>query len=238
MAQKNIKPWVKGNTLPIAVSLQTKTAVDGKWVTEDYIPPAGSEIQAYLVGANRRYKYEYTIDGNVVSFTDPGTLPVGDYGVEIIVKEPADMNRRTFKCTEIRIHECTDQVGILPDGEMLLDATIFIQGQKGDPFTYEDFTPEEIAELQRPATEAAGMAQQAAQDANDAARLANEKAQYAEQQGDYAKNQGDYAKEKAAEIEDAKGTYQTLGDRLDAMDAETGAKMDAPTQEEFDAIFN
>ena len=231
-------PWVKGNTMPVAVPLQTKTAVDGKWVIEDYTPPAGSEINVNIVAGQRRYKYDFTLDGNVVRFTDDGHLPVGDYGVEITVKEPDDFNRRTFKCAQIRVYDCTDDVGMLPNGEMLLDAAIFIQGQKGDPFTFEDFTPEEIAELQRPATEAAGVAQQAAQDANDAARLANEKAQYAEQQGDYAKNQGDYAKEKAAEIEQAKGSYNTLGARLDAMDAATGTKMDAPTQEEFDEIFN
>lgn len=49
-------------------------------------------------------------------------------------------------------------------------------GPQGDPFTYNDFTPEQIAELQRPATEAA---------------------QTAKEQGNYAKEQGDYAKEQA-----------------------------------------
>lgn len=32
------------------------------------------------------------------------------------------------------------------------------KGDKGDPFTYDDFTPEQIADLQRPATEAAKVA--------------------------------------------------------------------------------
>ena len=40
------------------------------------------------------------------------------------------------------------------------------KGDKGDPFTYDDFTPEQIAELQRPATEAAAVANQAAENAN------------------------------------------------------------------------
>lgn len=40
---------------------------------------------------------------------------------------------------------------------------------KGDAFTYDDFTPEQIEELQRPATEAAGLADAAAQSANQAA---------------------------------------------------------------------
>ena len=51
-----------------------------------------------------------------------------------------------------------------------------IQGPPGDPFTYEDFTPEQIAELQRPATEAAATANQAAQTADHAAASATEAA--------------------------------------------------------------
>ena len=43
------------------------------------------------------------------------------------------------------------------------------KGDKGDPFTYDDFTPEQIAELQRPATEAAKVANEAADKANQAA---------------------------------------------------------------------
>ncbi len=42
-------------------------------------------------------------------------------------------------------------------------------GPKGDPFTYNDFTPEQLDELKAPAVEAAERADQAAQNANDAA---------------------------------------------------------------------
>lgn len=42
------------------------------------------------------------------------------------------------------------------------------KGDKGDPFTYDDFTPEQIADLQRPATEAAKVANEAAKKANKA----------------------------------------------------------------------
>ena len=112
MAQTNIIPWVKGNTLPLAVPLQTKTAVNDQWVTDDYTPPVGSEIRAFIVGRYKRYEYEFTLNGNVVEFTDNGTLPVGDYGIEITVKEPTDYNRRTFKCQQIRIVNCTDELGM------------------------------------------------------------------------------------------------------------------------------
>lgn len=49
------------------------------------------------------------------------------------------------------------------------------KGDKGDPFTYDDFTPEQIAELQRPATEAAAVANQAAEKANKAAESMDNK---------------------------------------------------------------
>lgn len=48
-----------------------------------------------------------------------------------------------------------------------------IKGDKGDPFTYDDFTPEQIAELQRPATEAAETANNAALFAFKAAQNIN-----------------------------------------------------------------
>lgn len=47
---------------------------------------------------------------------------------------------------------------------------------KGDPFTYEDFTPEQIAELQKPALDAAVVANAAATKANEAANSANDAA--------------------------------------------------------------
>lgn len=52
-------------------------------------------------------------------------------------------------------------------------------GPKGDAFTYSDFTPEQIADLQRPATEAAQTANQAAQNAITAGNNANTSAEAA-----------------------------------------------------------
>lgn len=46
------------------------------------------------------------------------------------------------------------------------------KGDKGDPLTYDDLTPEQIEELQRPAIEAAETANEAAKKANTAAQSA------------------------------------------------------------------
>ena len=131
MEQNERRKWVKGNTLPLAVPLCTKTAVDGEWVMADYFPPEGSVINVSIAGTFKCRQYTYELDGNVVRFTDDGSLPVGDYGIEIVVREPSNTNRRTFNGGQIRICNDTDEIGMLPDGEMLMDAAIFIQGEPG-----------------------------------------------------------------------------------------------------------
>lgn len=59
---------------------------------------------------------------------------------------------------------------------------------KGDPFTYEDFTPEQIKELQQPALEAAESANNAATEANKATKEANTAAALAETKAQEAEN--------------------------------------------------
>ena len=56
-----------------------------------------------------------------------------------------------------------------------------IKGDKGEAFTYDDFTPEQIAELQRPATEAAKVAIASAQRAEAAAESVQGAVEDAEQ---------------------------------------------------------
>jgi hypothetical protein len=84
------------------------------------------------------------------------------------------------------------------------------QGPKGDKFTYSDFTPAEIAELQRPATVAAATANTAAASANEAARNANEKAALANQA----------AQDAAAEIDKIEDIIGDLGTILDNINGE------------------
>lgn len=96
----------------------------------------------------------------------------------------------------------------------------------------------DYASVKSDAQQATSDANDAAQNANDKAGEANSAAQDANDKGTYAKNQGDYAKAKANEIEDAKGTYQTLDARLDAMDAATDDRLEAITTEQLNAIFN
>lgn len=148
---KKIK-WVYGNTLPLVVTLQEVIKTESGTTKEDYIPPTGSEIEVWAIGEFRKKQFDYTIDGNVVMFTDDGTLGVGKYGVRITVREPESRNLRSFKCDEIEIVNCSDELELgefVQNGAVVLEAMPFFwaKGDKGDPFTYDDFTPEQLAGL-------------------------------------------------------------------------------------------
>ena len=109
---------------------------------------------------------------------------------------------------------------------------------KGDPFTYDDFTPEQIEDIKRPATEAAALANEAAGHAEQAAGGANDAAAAANEKAGYAQTQGDYAKQKADEIEDAKGSFPNLNARLNNMQSDIDNRLECITNEEFNTIFD
>ena len=86
------------------------------------------------------------------------------------------------------------------------------KGDKGDAFTYDDFTEEQIVGLQKPANDAAAVALSAADNANDKATLAdnaatnaNEKAELANTAATKANNAATNADNKAALADTAAG---------------------------------
>lgn len=260
--------WVKGNRQSVIIPMEQEIIpAQGDPYTEDFYPAEDDTVKVALTGAYRPYIYTPEIDGHLLILTDPGTLPKGLYGVQITVTGADGETRlRSFWDQQIVVAERNNSVlkewDEFKDQPVQARAAVFFFA-KGDPFTYEDFTPEEIEELQKPArdaaaeiqqdyaevkqdaqtatgaaNEAAELAERKAGVADDAADNANGAAQHAEDKGTYAKNQGDYAKQKADEIEDAKGTYQTLDDRLDAMDANTDNRFERITEDQFNTIFD
>ena len=278
--------WVKGNRQSVIIPMEQEIIpAQGDPYTEDFYPAEDDTVKVALTGAYRPYIYTPEIDGHLLILTDPGTLPKGLYGVQITVTGADGETRlRSFWDQQIVVTERNNSV--LKEWDEFKDQPVqaraavffFAKGDKGDPFTYDDFTPEEIEELQKPArdaaaeiqqdyntnvkqdygelkqdyaevkqdaqaatgaaNEAAELAERKAGVADDAADNANGAAQHAEDKGTYAKNQGDYAKQKADEIEDAKGTYQTLDDRLDAMDVNTENRFERITEDQFNTIFD
>ena len=103
----------------------------------------------------------------------------------------------------------------------------YSQGEPGKAFTYEDFTPEQIAELQQPATEAAEEANTAAKSATDAAQAANEIAQtVAQNNTQWAK--AEQARE-TAEVKRQTDTQQAITDANTARNEANAAAGKAET---------
>ena len=168
---------MKGNRLRLAIPLQTVTVTEHGTVTADYNVPAGAEVTVTLTGTWKTYKYVPEVNGNLLTITDEGTLPAGTYAVETTVVQADGEHLRSKYCNMVEISDCNDGVTQEYDdfisGSVTLEEQIFYfaKGDKGDAFTYEDFTEEQIADLQRPATEAAAALNEAEQQ-----RVANERA--------------------------------------------------------------
>lgn len=114
-----------------------------------------------------------------VSITPQGDYDVSrDYNILDIVNNE---NGKTF------IAKKDVPKGIATDNkEYWMEIASGDKGDKGDPFTYEDFTEEQLENIQKPA--------------KDAANNANEQAEYAKSQGDYAKEKANQALENSKEI--------------------------------------
>lgn len=133
--------WIYGNTLPLAVQLHEVIYTQEGKTEQDYIPPVGSVIEVWAIGEYAKKQFDFTIDGNVVTFKDDGTLGIGTYGIRITVVEPESRRLRSFKCAEVEIIKCTTDLElgefVIPDEAITLDVATFYwakgdKGEKGD----------------------------------------------------------------------------------------------------------
>ena len=165
----NIK-HVFGNPLQIAIPLtqRIRTLEGGQEIerTEDFFP--SGDVKVVLWSNIRTYEYIATMNENVAIITDDkGEVSSGLYGVTITCLDQEGKPRRFARADAIKIVTYTADAGIVAGVEFnaetyTLEGAVFFyakgeKGDKGDPFTYEDFTPAQIAELQKPATDAAQM---------------------------------------------------------------------------------
>ena len=204
--------WVQGNRQSVIIPMEREVIPEeGEPYTEDFYPAEGDVVKVALTGSYKPYIYTPEIDGNLLIVTDDGTLPKGLYGVQITVTGSNGETRlRSFWDQQIVVTECNNSVlkewDEFKKQDVKARAAVFFFA-KGDPFTYDDFTPEQIEDIKRPAKEAAALAEEAAGhaeeaadtantaagnantaagNANVAADNANEKATYAQQKGDVA----------------------------------------------------
>ena len=160
---------------------------NGSTITADELASISSEVKK-LIAKEAKDPAQYEEVGSLANLTTlPALLQNGSAYklVRVAVELLKGVNGK-----EVSLRKTdTALQWQLGDGEwqdLLLLADI--KGEKGDPFTYDDFTDEQIAELKRPATEAADVANQAAEATNqskeaadqaEAERKANEEARMA-----------------------------------------------------------
>lgn len=162
----NIIKWIQGNPLKLAIPLQKVTITEQGKVTEPYIPNANETVKVVLSStlAYRVRAYEFTptvIDGNVVTIQDNGEMATGQYDITVLIKNntTGEPHRSKWKYL-VEIYDdnspVVEEFDDFPDygsGEIVDAAVVYFA--KGDPFTYEDFTQEQINDLKKPAVDAA-----------------------------------------------------------------------------------
>jgi len=81
--------WVRGNTQQLLIPLEKEVvSPSGDITTVDFYPDEEAVIKVILYNDYRKYEYTPSLDGNLLTIIDSGTLAVGCYGVAVTVKNP------------------------------------------------------------------------------------------------------------------------------------------------------
>ena len=154
--------WVRGNTQELLIPLEQEIVPqEGDIEVVPYYPDQDATVTVHLVGKYRKMSYTPQVDGNILRFTENGTIPAGVYGVEVLVNNPDGTQYRSLWENQIVVTNANDSV--LQEWDEFKQQDIkaraalffFAKGDKGDAFTYEDFTQEQIEGLKKPAYDAA-----------------------------------------------------------------------------------
>lgn len=121
------------------------------------------------------------VDNKLVILVDNAKFTPGKLYASVFIDLPNDWyedNKQQLDFTDIFTNiRLTKNTNISIEDieiQLLLPFAKGDKGDKGDPFKYEDFTEEQLEELQKPAVDAANTAYSAAEDAYIAAQNANE----------------------------------------------------------------
>lgn len=153
----------------------------------------------------------YTLDGNAISWIFRGkdqTTPAS-YVFKLVGNEGLDNMFTVKTCAVLRLVpavcmsdnpngvlplDITSEIVVPSNGLSAYEIAVLhgfkgteekwlesLKGEKGDAFTYSDFTPEQIADLKKPAVDAAKAATDAAETATEAAKTADDAAESADE---------------------------------------------------------
>lgn len=131
---------------------------------------------------------DFSVSGSVITFIFHATTQkyVGAYML-ILTEQKGGEVHTVDRCSAFELVEHSCSVAAGSDDSNILTSSVTLtsemqlavkgdKGDKGDAFTFADFTDAQIAELQKPATDAAALANLSAENANKAAKLATDAA--------------------------------------------------------------
>ena len=145
--------WVRGNRQSLLIPLEQEVVSGSGTVTEDYYPDADSVVTVNLVGRAKKYNFRPTIDGNLLVITENGEVPAGCYGIEVIVFNLDGTRFRSYWPDQVVVTESNpsvlEQWNEFKQQDVHARAALFFfaKGDKGDPFTFDDLTPEQLSML-------------------------------------------------------------------------------------------
>lgn len=132
---------VQGNVLRLMIPLQVKymKTVDGETVvrTEDFYPSPEYPVMVRLIGTYRPVVLDASVEGNVVTAVDNGTLAVGSYNVEVKCQDDDGHPCRFAAPCVVSVVRYTKDADIEPGTEFdaeihTLEGACFIRGEKGE----------------------------------------------------------------------------------------------------------
>ena len=102
--------WVRGNSQPLLIPLEQEIVNSDGTVTEPYYPEGDASVAVYLVGRSRKYMFKPTVDGNLLTITENGSVPAGCYGIEVIVINLDGSRFRSFWPEQVVVTESNHSV--------------------------------------------------------------------------------------------------------------------------------
>lgn len=106
---------VKGNDFPIRICLWSKGLTFGQ--DKAYGLEDCSEIMAKVVGSDRKVavKERLVTANEIRGRVETGSLPIGDYGMEVVFVNGSGIKKRILQHGVIRIASCNDASGVQED---------------------------------------------------------------------------------------------------------------------------
>lgn len=139
--------WVYGNTKNVAITLEELVDIE-TGETAPFDIQEGDVVSVNIKGTYNSFKYEPTIEDNILSFKVGKELGVGDYVVEVDVSRGEDeyVSRKRWELAVVRYD---DEANIPDDAEFTTEDLELIANMyiKGDMFTYDDMTEAQKVDL-------------------------------------------------------------------------------------------